>query len=77
MLSNKDRAGLLDDAFALSYAGQLDIMVAMNLSYYLVHERDYVPWDAAISWLLRFDDLLSLTHSYKQYRVRTSIEKSV
>ena len=73
VLTNKDRAGLIDDAFALSFAGQLDSMVALNLSTYLVQERDYVPWIAATSWFGRFDGLLSDTSSYEQYRVRCYI----
>lgn len=69
VLTPIDRAGLLDDAFALSYAGQLDTMVAMNLSIYLVYERDYIPWEVAISWFYRFDGLLSLTPFYGNYKV--------
>lgn len=69
VLTPEDRAGLLDDAFALSYAGQLDTVIAMNLSIYLVSERHFVPWETAIKWFYRLDGLLSLTPLYGQYRV--------
>lgn len=70
ILSPEDRIGLIDDAFSLSYAGQLDTTIALRLCAYLVHETEYAPWRAAISWIRRLDDLLSLTPSYKQYKVR-------
>jgi hypothetical protein len=69
VLTPIDRAGLLDDAFALGYAGQLDMMVAMNFSIFLVMERHYIPWEAAINWFYRFDGILSLTPYYGNYRV--------
>lgn len=71
-MTNKDRAGLIDDAFALSYAGELDTMVALNLSTYLLQETDYVPWTAAISWFDKFGVLLYDTPSYEQYMVRVN-----
>ncbi|XP_064596081.1 endoplasmic reticulum aminopeptidase 2-like [Liolophura sinensis] len=48
VFSAGDRAGLIDDAFALSRAGRMKITTALDLSTYLVHEQDYVPWVAAI-----------------------------
>ncbi len=68
-LTAKDRAGLLDDAFALSYAGKLDTSVALHLSISLVHEREYLPWSVAVSWFYTLDDLLSLTPHYGIYVV--------
>lgn len=69
VLTAKDRAGLLNDAFALSFAGQLDTTVALNLSKYLVHERSFAPWKVAISWLYKMDGLLRLTPNYGQFQV--------
>lgn len=69
MLSPKDRVGLIDDAFALSYAGQLKTRIAMKLCGYLVKERSYAVWKTANMWFRRLDDLLYLTPSYKQYKV--------
>ena len=62
----------MDDAFALSYAGLLDTTVAMNLSIYLVREREYAPWSVAMTWFYRLGDLLSLTPHYGQYLVSES-----
>jgi aminopeptidase N len=67
-LKPEDRAGLIEDAFALSDAGQLDIGIALNLSLYLVKERHYVPWHAAIAWFNRIDTRLRYTPAYGDYK---------
>lgn len=51
-LSASDRAGLLDDAFTLARAGELNVSVAMDLSGYLSRERDFAPWATALPHLL-------------------------
>ena len=60
---------MLDDAFALSYAGILDTKVALDLSISLVYEKEYLPWTVAVSWFYILDDLLSLTPHYGLYVV--------
>ncbi|XP_064404394.1 aminopeptidase Ey-like [Halichondria panicea] len=62
-----DRAGLLDDAFALSSAGQLGSEVALGLSHYLAGEREYIPWTTALTWFTILGRRLSLTPLYGQY----------
>ncbi|KRT82229.1 Peptidase [Oryctes borbonicus] len=57
----KNRAQLLDDALNLASAGYLDYDMAMNVTRYLVHEREYVPWRAAFN---SFDFLYAIfSHS--------------
>eukprot|EP00731_Ephydatia_muelleri_P032135 Em0023g642a len=68
LLSALDRAGLIDDAFALSSAGHVDTTVAFNLSTYLLQETEYVPWVSALTWINIFADRLSLTPIYGQYQ---------
>ncbi|CAN7984588.1 unnamed protein product [Ixodes hexagonus] len=51
-LSASDRAGLLDDAFTLARARELNVSVAMDLSGYLSRERDFAPWATALPHLL-------------------------
>uniref|UniRef100_A0A0B8RZR1 Aminopeptidase n=1 Tax=Philothamnus irregularis TaxID=1899461 RepID=A0A0B8RZR1_9SAUR len=43
-----DRAGFIDDAFALARAGLLKYADALNLTKYLVHEKEYIPWQRAV-----------------------------
>ncbi|XP_058049114.1 glutamyl aminopeptidase [Ahaetulla prasina] len=43
-----DRAGFIDDAFALARAGLLKYADALNLTKYLLHEKEYIPWQRAV-----------------------------
>lgn len=47
--SSADRASFIDDAFALAKAQLLNYAEALNLTKYLIKERDYSPWQRAIS----------------------------
>ncbi|XP_078688075.1 aminopeptidase N-like [Branchiostoma floridae x Branchiostoma belcheri] len=42
-----NRGTLVDDAFNLGRAGQLDLSTALDLTRYLVRERHFVPWSMA------------------------------
>ncbi|XP_039194273.1 glutamyl aminopeptidase isoform X1 [Crotalus tigris] len=43
-----DRAGFIDDAFALARAGLLTYADALNLTRYLQNETEYIPWQRAV-----------------------------
>ncbi|XP_063014050.1 LOW QUALITY PROTEIN: glutamyl aminopeptidase [Melospiza melodia melodia] len=49
MFSPADRAGILDDAFSLARPGLVSYTVPLELTKYLGKERDYLPWNRAIS----------------------------
>ncbi|KAK8770097.1 hypothetical protein V5799_013438 [Amblyomma americanum] len=51
-LSAADRASLLDDAFTLAKAGELNLSVALDMAGYLRRERDFAPWATALPHLL-------------------------
>ncbi|XP_071975412.1 glutamyl aminopeptidase [Engystomops pustulosus] len=53
-----DRAGIIDDVFALARAERLDYGVSLNLTKYLEKEEDYLPWVRAISALSYLVDML-------------------
>ncbi|KAI8519879.1 Endoplasmic reticulum aminopeptidase 1 [Branchiostoma belcheri] len=42
-----NRGTLVDDAFNLGRAGQLDLSTALDLTRYLVRERHFIPWSMA------------------------------
>eukprot|EP00058_Branchiostoma_floridae_P020447 XP_002605937.1 hypothetical protein BRAFLDRAFT_87388 [Branchiostoma floridae] len=42
-----NRGTLIDDAFNLGRASQLDLSIALDLTRYLVRERHFVPWSMA------------------------------
>lgn len=56
--SVSDRVQLLNDAFLLAEATQLEYRVAMELTSYLEKETEYVPWSVAIDNLLSIRQLV-------------------
>ena len=73
VFSAADRAGLIEDAFALSRAGILNVSVALDLSEYLIKETDYVPWVTAISNLAYIGKLLEDKASHEHFSVSMEI----
>jgi aminopeptidase N len=68
ILSAVDRAGLLEDAFALSSAGLLNITYAFEMSRYLKTENHYIPWITGIRWFDKIANQLSFTGLYGKYK---------
>lgn len=67
--SPTDRASLIDDAFSLCDAGELDASVPLELSLYLVNERDHAPWETALRYLNFWKKRLGESEAYKRYMV--------
>jgi len=65
--SSADRVNLIDDAFSLCDAGELDVTVPLELSLYLVNERDYAPWETALRYLNLWKKRLGESEAYKKY----------
>lgn len=65
--SPADRANLIDDAFTLCEAGELNASVPLRLAIYLTKERDYIPWATALNHLLSWKRNLGETPGYKKY----------
>ncbi|XP_044586424.1 glutamyl aminopeptidase isoform X2 [Cotesia glomerata] len=75
-LSISDRTNLIEDAFSLAQASELDYSVALDMTSYLTKERNAVPWDVASSMLLTIDKLLfstSISSKFRDY-VRNLVE---
>lgn len=60
-LDSITRAQLIDDAFTFSSAKMLPFELAMNLTTYLLRERNYLPWNAALSHFDFIESHLSFT----------------
>lgn len=45
----KSRARIIDDTFTLAQAGKLSYESALNLTFYLTKETEYLPWLAALN----------------------------
>ncbi|KAG5335962.1 AMPE aminopeptidase, partial [Acromyrmex heyeri] len=65
--SPADRANLIDDAFALCDAGEVDASIPLELSLYLVNEKDYAPWATVLRYLNFWKDRLAESAAYKKY----------
>ncbi|KAL4706801.1 hypothetical protein ACJJTC_018182 [Scirpophaga incertulas] len=63
-----NRAQILDDAMNLALAGRLDYRTALDLTSYLAHERNYVPWKAGLMVLGYIDTMFSKGAYYLEYK---------
>lgn len=67
--SISDRGHLLNDAFSLADASQLDYDVALDLTQYLKNETEYVPWRVAVAKLYDLKRSLYYSEHYRTYVV--------
>ena len=56
-LSSLTRAQLLDDSLNLARAGRLPYSVSLDLTRYLEHELDLVPWNSVLNYGLAYLDV--------------------
>lgn len=73
--STADRAHLLNDAFSLAEATQLDYEIALNLTRYLANETENVPWSVAASKLSVIRKLMSHTENYPKFLVSWNVNE--
>uniref|UniRef100_A0A336KRZ8 Aminopeptidase N n=2 Tax=Culicoides sonorensis TaxID=179676 RepID=A0A336KRZ8_CULSO len=67
-IATTNRAQLIDDALNLARAGYLDYRIALDVTKYLEHEDEYVPWKAAISALNFIDSMLIKSVDYSLFK---------
>jgi aminopeptidase N len=65
-----NRAQLLDDALNLARAGKLPYSVALDLTMYLEHDKDYIPWAAALNALSFLDRRITDNEGYENFQVQ-------
>jgi aminopeptidase N len=68
-IATPNRAQLIDDAMNLARAGYLDYSVALDVTRYVMHEKDYVPWKAMINAMNYIDSMLRKGPDYEQLKV--------
>nr|XP_034185647.1 aminopeptidase Ey [Osmia lignaria]XP_034185648.1 aminopeptidase Ey [Osmia lignaria]XP_034185650.1 aminopeptidase Ey [Osmia lignaria] len=68
-ISTINRAQLIDDALNLARAGKLDYATALDVTSYLAHETEYLPWKAAFTAMHYLDDMLIKMSSYDKFRI--------
>ncbi|XP_055618476.1 aminopeptidase N [Toxorhynchites rutilus septentrionalis] len=67
-IAPSNRAQLIDDALNLARGGYLNYSIALNVTRYLIHETEYVPWKAAIASLNFIDLMLIKTSNYDKFK---------
>ncbi|XP_015184599.1 PREDICTED: aminopeptidase N isoform X1 [Polistes dominula] len=70
-ISTINRAQLIDDALNLARAGRLDYSIALDVTSYLAHETEYLPWKSALTALNYLDDMLIMLPGYDKFRLYT------
>ena len=68
-ISTINRAQLIDDALNLARAGKLDYTTALDVTSYLAHETEYLPWKAAFTAMHYLDDMLFKMRGYDKFRL--------
>lgn len=68
-ISTINRGQLIDDALNLARAGRLDYTTALDVTSYLAHETEYVPWKSALTAMSYLDNMLSKYQGYDRFRV--------
>jgi len=64
-----NRAQLIDDAMSLSRAGYLSYQTSLDLTKYLYHETEYVPWKSAYRSFTYLHQMLIKTSIYDKLKV--------
>jgi len=67
-ISQANRAQLIDDAMNLARSDILDYRTALDVTKYLNHEREFVPWKSAINNLMYIDSMLSRSPDYDKLK---------
>ncbi|XP_050293862.1 aminopeptidase Ey-like [Anthonomus grandis grandis] len=68
LIEPRNRAQMIDDALNLAYVGYLDYGIALNVTLYLVNEREFVPWKAAIQNFKFLHSMFSRSASFDKYK---------
>uniref|UniRef100_A0A1B6GWM4 Aminopeptidase n=2 Tax=Proconiini TaxID=565685 RepID=A0A1B6GWM4_9HEMI len=63
-----NRAQLLDDALNLARAGVLDYATALDVTKYLSHELDYLPWKSAFQSFKYLTNMLIKTGGFDRFK---------
>jgi aminopeptidase N len=66
-----NRAQLLDDSLNLARAGKLEYPLALQVTLYLQHDHDYIPWAAALNAFSFLDRRLTNDQGHEDFKVHS------
>lgn len=67
--STANRAQMLDDSLNLAAAGYLEYDIALNVTQYLKHEKEYVPWVSAFTGLDYLQEMFIRSADFDKFKV--------
>jgi hypothetical protein len=70
IMSDVDKAGLIDDSFNLARGGYIDYRIPLNLIKFLDTELNHLPWESAYTGIGYIADMLQTGASFSLFRVR-------
>ena len=68
-IPDNNRAQLVDDIFVLASVNKVPYKTALDLSLYLKHETEYVPWKAVLAEFDYIDNMLYAEREYPNWKV--------
>lgn len=72
-----NRAQLINDALNLARGSYLSYQTALDVTQYLVHEHDYIPWKAAINSINFIDAMMIKGGDYHLMKVCTWVVRRI
>lgn len=67
----------MSDALNLARAGLLDYETALDLTKYLEHENEYLPWESALTAIMYIDSMMRRASSYGLFKVNAFDNKTI
>jgi aminopeptidase N len=64
-----NRAQIIDDALDLARAHFLDYHISLNTTQYLINEKEFIPWEAALNAFSFLDRMLRRSSAYGLWKV--------
>lgn len=72
-----NRAQIMSDALNLARAGLLNYETALDLTKYLEHENEYLPWESALTAIMHIDSMMRRSSSYGLFKVNAFDNKTI
>lgn len=72
-----NRAQIMSDALNLARAGLLNYETALDLTKYLEHENEYLPWESALTAIMHIDSMMRRASSYGLFKVNAFDNKTI
>ncbi|CAG2168745.1 unnamed protein product, partial [Oppiella nova] len=70
-----NRAQLIDDALDMSRAHLLDYHIALNITQYLVNEKQFIAWEAALNAFSFLDRMLRRSSAYGLWKITWTVSE--